>query len=99
MLFKNILVIFSIILKTWAHSTNENIRYSNHYEVNDPKKVPKTASLADNYDCPTFQIMYNKPSTGLEYGYKPEIFGTYSIVNGTMINDKKFYMTQNGKFG
>ena len=96
MFVKNIFSLFAVISTILAHSTNENVRYSNHYEV---KKVPKSASIHEKHDCPSFEVIYKKPSSGFEYGYKPEIFGNYSIVNGTLINNKNFYMTEDGKFG
>ena len=99
MLIKNLFILFAVISTTLAHSTNENIRYSNHYEQNEPKTASKSASIAEKHDCPSFEVVYNKPSTGFEYGYKPEVFGNYSIVNGTLINNKKFYMAENEKFG
>ena len=99
MLFKNRFILFTVISTTLAHSTNENIRYSNHYEQNEPKTASKSASIADKHDCPSFEVVYNKPSTGFEYDYKPEIFGNYLIVNGTLINNKKFYISENGEFG
>ena len=99
MLVENIFVFFFVFPLILAHSTNENIRFSNHYEENEPKNVAKSATIAENHDCPTFEVIYNKPSSGFEYNYKPEIFGNYSIINGTLINNKKFYMTDNQQYG